>query len=245
MIMNRQTFTLTLREARMIAPGVRHLAFTREDGANLNYIPGQFITVHIDTDTGIARRSYSIASIPGQSAYIEIAVSYVEGGLATELFANLAIGDVLTASGPFGRLILRDEQPKRYFLIATGTGVTPYRAMLPELAQRLNNQPELSVVVLFGTRTREDLLYSADFLEFAKQQPRFSYRACYSRMQPETDYECQGYVQNIFDEFKPDPENDIFYLCGNPNMIDASFAKLTELGFPSQNVRREKYVSSK
>lgn len=245
MIMNRQTFTLILREARMIAPGVRHLAFSREDGASLNYIPGQFITVHIDADTGVARRSYSIASIPGRSGYIEIAVSYVEGGLATALFASLEVGDILTASGPFGRLILREEQPKRYFLIATGTGITPYRAMLPELAQRLNDQPELSVAVLFGTRTREDLLYSEDFIEFAKQQPRFSYRACYSRMQPEADYEYQGYVQNIFDEFKPDPENDVFYLCGNPNMIDASFAKLTELGFPSQNVRREKYVSSK
>ncbi|MDF2866848.1 MAG: ferredoxin--NADP(+) reductase [Gammaproteobacteria bacterium] len=243
--MNRQTFTLTLQEARMIAPGVRHLAFTRDDGEILAYVPGQFITVHINTDLGLARRSYSIASIPGQSSYIEIAVSYVAGGLATELFANMEVGTTLTASGPFGRLILREEQPKRYFLVATGTGVTPYRAMLPELAQRLNNEPELAVTVLFGTRTREDILYSEDFLEFAKQHPRFNYRACYSRMQPDTDYECQGYVQNIFDEFKPNPENDIFYLCGNPHMIDASFAKLTELGFPSQNVRREKYVSSK
>jgi ferredoxin-NADP reductase len=243
--MNRQTFNLILQEAHMIAPGVRHLAFSREDNEQLSYVPGQFITVHIDTDAGMARRSYSIASIPGKSEFIEIAVSYVEGGLATELFSNMEIGQAITVSGPFGRLILREEQPKRYFLVATGTGVTPYRAMLPDIALRLEQQPELSVNILFGTRTRQDVLYSEDFLEFANQHPRLDYLACFSRMEPEAEHECQGYVQNLFDQFQPDATTDIFYLCGNPNMIDASFAKLTELGFPSQNVRREKYVSSK
>jgi len=243
--MIRQTFSLTLQHAQMIAPGVRHLAFSRDDGQALAYVPGQFITVHIDTDTGSARRSYSIATIPNRSPYLEIAVSYVEGGLATQLFANLKVGDVITASGPFGRLVLRDETPKRYFLVATGTGVTPYRAMLPEIAQRLNSQPELEVKVLFGTRVREDLLYSEDFIDFAEQHARFSYLACYSRMQAQAPYECQGYVQNVFEQFNLDPNHDIFYLCGNPNMIDAAFLKLTELGFPSPNVRREKYVSSK
>lgn len=243
--MNRETFTLVLHTAQMIAPGVRHLAFTKADGEALNYIPGQFITVHIETDTGFARRSYSIGSIPGETSYIEIAVSYVEGGLATELFANIKAGDTITASGPFGRLVLREEQPKRHFLVATGTGITPYRAMLPEIAHRLNEQPELEVYVLFGTRTREDLLYPQDFLDFAAKHERFNYLACFSRTASEAEHERQGYVQNIFAEFKPDPATDIFYLCGNPNMIDAAFAKLTEQGFPSQNVRREKYVSSK
>lgn len=243
--MTRETFSLILQAAEMIAPGVRHLAFTRADGEAFSFIPGQFITVHIDTDTGMARRSYSVGSILGKTPFIEIAVSYVEGGLATQLFANMQIGDAINVTGPFGRLILRDEQPKRYFLVATGTGITPYRAMLAELEQRLAAQPELSINVLFGTRTREELLYAQDFLEFAEQHDRFKYFACYSRVNPEAEFERQGYVQNILDEFSLDPINDIFYLCGNPNMIDATFAKLTELGFPSQNVRREKYVSSK
>lgn len=243
--MNRQTFTLILQHAEMIAPGVRHFAFARADGCKMDFVPGQFITVHLETETGVSRRSYSIASIPNQNELIEIAVSYVEAGLATQLFANMEIGDTITCSGPFGRLILRDEQPKRYVLVATGTGVTPYRAMLPQLASRLSCNKELSIVLLFGTRTREDLLYAEDFLKFAEQFAAFRYLACYSRIEPTAVYERKGYVQNLFEELQPDPTQDIFYVCGNPNMIDASFAKLIELGFPSQNVRREKYVSSK
>lgn len=243
--MNRQTFTLILQQAAMIAPGVRHLAFARADGGSLDFIPGQFITVHIQTDTGVARRSYSIASIPGQNQLIEIAVAFVEGGLATQLFAEMQPGDSITCSGPFGRLILRDELPQRYVLVATGTGVTPYRAMLPELAQRLAAQQDLRVTLLFGTRAPEDLLYADDFLKFAEQFSTFRYIACYSRAEPKMVYERMGYVQNLFAELRPEPTQDIVYLCGNPNMIDASFARLTELGFPSQHVRREKYVSSK
>jgi ferredoxin-NADP reductase len=171
--MSRETFNLILQDAKMLAPGVRHLVFTRTDGQALNFVPGQFITVHFATETGQARRSYSIASIPGQSTELEIAVSYVEGGLATRVFANMQPGETITASGPFGRLILRDEQVKRYFLMATGTGVTPYRAMLLQLSHYLQTQPELRVYVLFGTRTSQDVLYAQDFFGLCPTKSAF------------------------------------------------------------------------
>jgi ferredoxin-NADP reductase len=47
---------------------------------------------------------------------------------------------------------------------------------------------------------------------------------------------------------KPDvaaTERDITYLCGNPDMIDATFTQLKELGMPIKHIRREKYVSSR
>ena len=55
----------------------------------------------------------------------------------------------------------------------------------------------------------------------------------------------QGYVQTALTEFRPDPEADIAYLCGNPNMVDASFEVLKNAGLPVPHIRREKYVSSK
>jgi NAD(P)H-flavin reductase len=41
------------------------------------------------------------------------------------------------------------------------------------------------------------------------------------------------------------PARDIAYLCGNPNMVDASFEALKGFGLPVPAIRREKYVSSK
>jgi ferredoxin-NADP reductase len=242
----RETFTLVLKQAELIAPQVRHLVFQRQGDEPFVFVPGQFITLLIETGgEKLMRRSYSIANthITGGNT-VEFAASYVQGGTASDLLFNLQPGETVTASGPFGRLILRDEQPGRYILIATGTGVTPYRAMLDEIARRLQQQADLKVILLFGVRGPEELLYRAEFVAFTEQYPRFEFRAYYSRARCHERYEHQGHVQVAFADIQPDPAKDIVYLCGNPNMIDEAFAQLTARGFASQNVRREKYISS-
>ena len=140
-------FPLKLTARRMIAPSVAHLSFLRDDGQPLDYIPGQFIQVHFAyADGTAARRSYSLATqhdhalAPGEA--VEIAVSYVPGGAATALFEGLPIGGSVDASGPFGRFcLLPNDANRRYLLIATGTGVTPYRSMLPELERQIVERP--------------------------------------------------------------------------------------------------------
>lgn len=239
------TFPITLKWTKNITKNVRHLAFSRSDGEKLEFIPGQFITIHFPHEDKILRRSYSIATIPNQSEDIEFALSYYPGGAASELLFHLKPGDQLNITGPFGRLVLRDEQPQRYILVATGTGVTPYRAMLPVLQQRLDQQPHLQVDVLQGVQKREDLLYAQDFLNLAKHQPRFHFHVHYSR-ETDTDlqpYEYMGYVQTAYSHLNLNPESDIIYLCGNPKMIDDSVELLTQQGFAIQQLRREKYIS--
>jgi len=238
------TFPMILKEVRSLTPNTRHFVFHREEGA-LEFIPGQFVSIHFEHEGKELRRSYSLATIPGVSTEIEFAASYFKGGPASELLFHLKEGTVLQCSGPYGRLILREEKPARYFLVATGTGVTPYRAMLPSLKKRLEENPSLKVIVLLGVRDRNDALYLEDFLSFEKETPGFQFFIHYSREKDTTlaPYERHGYVQTAFQEWDPKPAEDIFYLCGNPNMIDDSYALLKEKGFTPHSVRREKYVS--
>jgi ferredoxin-NADP reductase len=240
----REFFSLTLISAQMITASVRHLVFMRADNTPFPFIPGQFITFHFEVDGVALQRSYSIASIEGKTAAIEIAISPFVGGPGTKFLFSMQPGDTVMTSGPFGRLVLRDEQPARYILVATGTGVTPYRAMLPELARR-TRETDLKVIILQGVQAPTDLLYGADFLAYAKENPRLEFHAYYSRGLPEQPaaYEHQGYVQTSFETFNPNPEQDIFYLCGNPQMIDDAFTLLREKGFQTNSVRREKYIS--
>ena len=245
-------FPLRLIGSRMLAPSVRHLDFARDDGLPLDFIPGQFIQVHFNYPDGTAtKRSYSLATMHdhalGAGEAVEIAVSYVPGGAATALFTALDEGQQIQASGPYGRFcLLPSDANQRYLLIGTGTGVTPYRAMLPQLEQVMATRG-VEVVLLFGARTPEELIYGEDFYAFAAAHPGFRFVPCFSRQLPADAHADvrQGYVQQALAEFAPDAGRDIAYLCGNPNMVDSAFEALKACGLPIPHVRREKYVSSK
>jgi ferredoxin-NADP reductase len=236
----------------MLAPSVRHFVFVRDDGEPLDFIPGQFLQVHFHYPDGKpTKRSYSIATVHGEapqtSMPIEIAVSYVEGGAATALFENLREDERIEASGPYGRFCLMpNDANRRYLLVGTGTGITPYRAMLPELGRRIRERG-IEVVLLFGARSPAELLYGDEFAAFAAATPGFRFVPCYSREMPAATRadDRRGYVQEVLAEFAPSAEHDIAYLCGNPNMVDAAFESLKDAGLPVPHIRREKYVSSK
>jgi ferredoxin-NADP reductase len=244
-------FTLRLADSHMLAPTVRHLAFERVDGQPLVFIPGQFLQIHFHYDDGTAtKRSYSVATVGDGSSpvqRIEIAVSYVEGGAATKLLGDLERGGTIEASGPYGRFCLQDSDTHpRYLLLATGTGVTPYRAMLPQFAKLLAKGGR-EVVLLYGARNETELLYGEEFEAFAQANPGFTFHGCLSR-QPRAvprAHDRSGHVQSVLAEIAPSAERDIAYLCGNPNMVDAGFNALKEFGLPIPQIRREKYISSR
>jgi ferredoxin-NADP reductase len=244
-------FQLRLVESRMLAPTVRHLAFERVDGQPLAFVPGQFLQIHFHYDDGTpTKRSYSVATVGDGSSpvqRIEIAVSYVEGGAATKLLGELPIGGIVDASGPYGRFCLQagDVHP-RYLLLATGTGVTPYRAMLPQI-EKLLAQGGREVVLLYGARNETELLYDEEFEAFAQSHPGFTFHGCLSRQPRVVPHasDRSGHVQNVLAELAPGAERDIAYLCGNPNMVDAAFTALKEYGLPVPQIRREKYISSR
>ena len=242
-------FPLRLTRSHMLAPQVRHMAFVRADAAPFAFVPGQFIQIHLERDGKALRRSYSVATYAGDPANpqqdLEMAVSYVEGGAATALLSALREGETIEASGPYGRFCLHDNDAnQRYLLVATGTGVTPYRAMLP-LFRRLIPERGIEVALLFGARTPAELLYGDEFARFADEVPGFRFYACFSREGRATPHadDRSGYVQSVLPGLAPDPARDIAYLCGNPNMVDACFALLKDAGLPIPNVRREKYIS--
>jgi NAD(P)H-flavin reductase len=137
------------------------------------------------------------------------------------------------------------DRNARYLLVATGTGVTPYRAMLPQLSA-LHAERDVEALLLFGARSPEELLYGEEFRAFAEANPWFRFVPCFSRQMPDSAQpdDRRGYVQQVLAEFAPDPQRDIAYLCGNPNMVDAAFEVLKSAGLPVPHIRREKYVSS-
>lgn len=251
-------YPIRLVARSLMTPQVLHLQFVRDDGQSLDYTPGQFIQIHFPlADGSMARRSYSCATRhdhhmqPGEA--VEFVASVVPGGAATALFQGMPIGDTVLASGPMGLFTLKpDDANDRYLLIATGTGVASYRSMLPDLLHRIETDG-LKVVLVHGVRTPEEALFADEFAAAGQRYgDRFVYMPCFSRELPTSGdarfadaLPRSGYVQNQLDELAPVAGQDIAYLCGNPNMVDAGVDALKERGLTMKDIRREKYISLK
>lgn len=243
-------FPLKLKWTKMLTPRVKHFTFEWLDPVTpFTFIPGQFIRLTIPTGAEKPpTRSYSLANNHWDEPHtLQFAASYVEGGVASEYLFHLEPGAIIEAGGPFGRLVLKEEdQPERFILVSTNTGVTPYRALFSSMIPRFEANPNLKIHVVQGLRAQEDLFYLEDFLAFQKQYSNnFDFTICYSRPVGELTqpFEKLGRVQAQLTNLDCTPGKDIVYLCGNPNMVDEVFAQLKDKGFEIRNIRREKYIS--
>lgn len=238
-----EKFDLELISFEDITDNIRHLRFKRTDNKPLNFIAGQFITFLFNSeDCKIKRRSYSLGSLPTDNMQLEIAITRVKNGIASKAFFAMQIGDTTPAMGPAGRLILKDEEVDKIILAGTGTGIVPYKSMFPELLERAD---KTQIHILLGVQHRKDGLYQEDFIAFANKHPNIYFKLCLSREASQLkEHEVSGYVQNQLEQLELNPETDVVYICGNPNMIDQSAEMLANKGFSAKSIRREKYISS-
>ena len=232
-------------EIDALCSNVRHITFRRCDGEELTWTPGQFVMIHFEDPEGIEiNRSYSMAAASEADATFDLCVKLVEGGQGSGLIHRLSVGDKITTSGPYGRFVLKAEVPSDLVLVATGTGVAPFRAMIPRLEQEL--EAGKRVWLLFGVRFADEQLYHQEWMALAARFDNFLYRPCVSRPAEGDRWGgVTGYVSGFVDEVAEavEVEDAIAYLCGVPAMIDDMRKILTEVGFGMRAIKTEKYVS--
>lgn len=234
----------TIRHKTWLTPDVLEVTFELEE--SMAYEAGQFISIHFEHDGAVIRRSYSIANARYHSptTSITIVLTILPDGLASQFLKLSEPGTSLQISGPYGALTLPKSLPERVFLVATGTGVAPYRNMLSVLEQQVAEGPT-TIELLFGVRKKGDAFYANAFRQFADHHSWFHFNLCLSRQAPTEKDEFAGHVQDRMTQLAPNPEHDLVYLCGNPNMVDDVAKQLMDKGFSPRQIKREKYVHSR
>lgn len=242
--MARQFFQSVVRESRNLCSNVKHITFTPQNEGPFEYTPGQFIMIHFPNEEGIElNRSYSISAPPGEHEGFSLCVKRVDFGKGSTLLHKLEVGDEIKTSGPFGRFVLRDEDPEDIILVATGTGIAPFRSMIDQLKTSLDNR---RIWMLMGVRHGDELLYHDEWTALDEAHERFHYRAIVSRPRPEDHWTGPvGYVSAFFDELSPhiNPGRTTAYLCGVPPMIDDMRERFMAKGMTRREIRTEKFAS--
>jgi ferredoxin--NADP+ reductase len=196
---------------RLTPPGaddVRHIVLDIS-GLDFPYLEGQSLGVLAPGLDEAGRphklRLYSIASArrgddgEGRTASIcvkRVVTQHEEGrcGVASGFLCDTVPGDPVRITGPVGRHFLLPEDPTAdLVLIATGTGIAPFRACLRRVYLEW---PEFSgtVSLFFGVKREADILYRTE-LEGFRDRPGYRLSYALSREQVWEDG-CRLYVQH-------------------------------------------------
>ena len=215
-----ETFEATLFSTRLVTPRVKELVFERSDGQPFTFQSGQWVSLVLpllDEKGTALRRAYSMASVPSTSPRFELVVTRVEGGLGSNWLHDAPVGTKLEVKGPQGTF-RRAADAGPSLLVATGTGVAPFRGMVHDALASNDTAP---LWVLFGVRSLSDALYREEFEALEKRHPRLRFMLSLSRPPPEWAGRA-GYVQthvlSLWNELAAQGRPQA-YICGVKKML--------------------------
>jgi ferredoxin--NADP+ reductase len=209
--------------------------------------PGQFVNLGLRIGGELVRRSYSMASAPGEP--LEFYLVRVEGGALSPRLCALGVGDsVHVERQPQGFFTLRYVPEARdAWLLATGTGLGPFMSMIRSglLWQRFEN-----VVVAHGVRQATLLGYAEELGQLAQTRPGVRYLQLVTREAHATALRARipaALRQGLLDRsagLELHPAHSHVLLCGNPAMVEDATAALAERGLRKHRQRRPGHVSA-
>ncbi len=203
----------TLLESPEIAPNVRHFVFQVEDAESFSYVPGQWVSLTAEIDGAPITRAYSIASPPNGRLFELCLNEVIEGRFSPYLF-DLRPGAQIQFKGPYGSFIFR-QPVEDSVLVATGTGIVPFRAMLH---RQLARDSSHTFTLMFGARHEHGLLYPG----------------------PEWEGRTGRVQEHLFEAIGERRDINVF-ICGLKAMVDDVRAILKSAGFDRKRIIYEKY----
>jgi len=247
-----QILSAKLLRSVSLSEFTKHIEFEVQGAPRFGFVAGQWLSVKANTPEGEEiTRAYSIASAPSENGRFAFCLNRVQDGYMSNYLCDLGEGAEISFQGPFGDFILRPPL-RDTLMIATGTGIAPFRSMLAGLFESGNASTggragapvaplqQAQFWLLFGSRYEQDVYYREEFERLAAEHPNFHFLPTLSRGGPEWRG-LRGYVQAHVPQIVGDRRDMQAYICGLDKMVSANRELLKSLGWDRKSIRYEKY----
>jgi ferredoxin-NADP reductase/Fe-S-cluster-containing hydrogenase component 2 len=242
----RWTGRLTLVEVVTETQDVKTFRFKPSNGGSIpfDYLPGQFLTLHVSPQGIPTRRSYTIASTPTWRDRIEITVKREEKGLVSRwLHGELRVGDEVQIEAPNGTFVFTGKESQSVVLIGGGVGITPMMSAVRYLTE---TRWSGKVFLILGFRAPHDFIFREELTQLQARNANLNINVTVSRPGDEPWSGATGRIgAALLASAVPEISTRRAHLCGPPSMMDAVKAALLGLGLPETQIRTEAFGTVK
>jgi ferredoxin-NADP reductase len=202
---------------------------------------GQHVDVRLTAEDGYqAQRSYSIASAPEDADLVLTVERLDDGEVSPYLVDELRPGDELELRGPIGGYFVWEARfGGPLLLIAGGSGVAPFRAILRHHRAIRNTTP---IRLLYSARTLADVIFREE-LTTLRTDGVTDIRFTLTRERPQGWDGYTGRINaDLLDDVAWSPsERPLVYVCGPTAFVETAASTLVALGHEPARIRTERF----
>ncbi len=232
----------TVTKVRVASDRVK--LFTLEVPTGGNFKAGQHYDVRLTAPDGYqAQRSYSLASSPGNTNLIEIAIELIDDGEVSSYFHDsVEPGEMIEIRGPIGgHFTWEPSHTKSSIFVAGGSGIAPIISMLRHRFTVKNNAPAL---LLFSVRTEDDILYREELERMSDNDPSLHVVTTITRGTSKdwignTRRIDQGMIDSALVNTGVKPESA--YVCGGSGFVESIADILLDVGLDFNQIHIERF----
>jgi propane monooxygenase reductase subunit len=221
---------------------MRHLVLRLIEPAEIKFFPGQYVDIAVPgTD---ATRSFSMANTSSrQSGQLEFVIKIYPDGLFSHfLDSQLAVGDRLDLTGPFGVFTLREGNDADLIFVGGGAGMAPILSLLRSMAERGIGR---KATYYYGARGRRDLCFESELRALEAALPAFRYVPALSEPAEGDAWDGEvGLITDVVKRHEADLRAAHAYVCGPPPMVEAAMPLLTRLGVAEKRIYYDKFTTT-
>lgn len=210
------------------------------------YRAGQFITLFLEIDKVLVRRSYSLSSSPEVDKEFKITVKLVAGGKASPLLSQkIKPGDILWAAPPSGGFCLPSRLENQQFVFfAAGSGITPVISLIKSA---LSLSTTCQCHLIYQNRNEASVIFKNELEQLVKthsNQLKIYY--CVNDGE-KTNFKVQNFlpsdksfIKNYFKEHQLEA-HAIHFLCGPDGFMKPIEQNLSDLKFANSQIIKESF----
>jgi ferredoxin-NADP reductase len=219
-------YTFELIEIKQETEDIKSFVFSALDNEFMwtagQYLDWQF--PHANADERGERRWFSIASAPSEGVVMLSCRFASDGSTLKKRLLELKVGDRVEAKGPMGEFTLEEVREKTV-LIAGGIGITPFRAIIKELAAKNGLQ---NITLVHGNKSPENVPFIGEMSELSNENEGFSLHYTYSPTIIDA-----GVVASLAGGL----DDTVFMISGLEKMVESIRHSLLEAGVGSDKIR--------